>query len=209
MTKKVLVACEYSGRVRDAFRSRGFDAWSVDLLPTDADPEFHIQGDALEVIGQGVWDLLIAHPPCTYLANSGVCHLHRNPDRWGLLDEAARFFRALWEAPIDHIAIENPVMHRYAKERIGGLRQTQAVQPYHFGHKEQKATCLWLKSLPALEHTSDLKAETMALPANQRQRLHYLPPSPDRWKKRSTTYPGIADAMGEQWGRFLREGGSK
>lgn len=212
---RVLVACEYSATVRDAFRARGFDAWSCDLLPTEGDPQWHFEGDVLDCLGGGIvssthsnpyhWDLLIAHPPCTYMTNSGVCHLHTDPTRWEKLDAAAKFFRALWDSPVPHVAIENPVMHKYAKERIGGLQQAQTIQPYHFGHKEQKATCLWLRGLPKLRHTTDLKQETMALPARERQRLHYLPPSPDRWKIRSTTYQGIADAMAKQWGDFLTD----
>lgn len=201
----VLVACEYSGAVRDAFRARGFDAWSCDLLPTDADPAWHIQGDALDAINSRPWDLVIAHPPCTYMTNSGVCHLHTDETRWAKLDEAAAFFRAIWDSPVPRLAIENPVMHKYAKERIGGLQQAQTIQPYHFGHMEQKATCLWIRGLPKLRHETDLKAATMVLPSNQRQRLHYLPPSADRWKLRSTTYAGIAAAMAKQWGDYLYE----
>ena len=200
---RVLVACEYSATVRDAFRARGFDAWSCDLLPTEGDPRWHIQGDALDVIDRRQWDLLIAHPPCTYMTNSGVCHLHTDHSRWAKLDVGAAFFRALWNSPVPRVAIENPVMHRYAKERIGGLQQAQTIQPYQFGHLEQKATCLWLRGLPKLKPTSDLREETRALPANQRQRLHYLAPSADRWKIRSTTYRGIAEAMADQWGEYL------
>lgn len=197
---KVLVACEYSATVRDAFRAKGHDAWSCDLLPTDGDPQWHIQGDALVMAHGHDWDLMIAHPPCTYLTNAGVTWLHKDPTRWEKLDEGAAFFKALWDAPIKRIAIENPVMHKYAKERIGGMQQTQTIQPYQFGHLEQKATCLWLKGLMPLRPTTDLKAETKALPDNQRQRLHYLPPSADRWKLRSTTFKGIASAMADQWG---------
>ena len=200
---KVLVACEYSATVRDAFRACGHDAWSCDLLPTDGDPQWHIQGDALVLAHGHGWDLMIAHPPCTYLTNSGVAWLHKDPSRWEKLDEAAGFFRKLLDAPVPRIAVENPIMHKYAKERIGGVKQTQTVQPWMFGHTEQKATCLWLKNLPPLVPTSDLKAETKALPANQRQRLHYLPPSADRWKLRSTTYKGIAEAMADQWGSYV------
>jgi hypothetical protein len=197
---KVLVACEYSATVRDAFRALGHDAWSCDLLPTDGDPYWHIQGDALAIAHGHHWDLMIAHPPCTYMTNAGVTWLHKDPGRWDKLDEGAAFFKALWDAPIKRIAIENPVMHKYAKERIGGMQQTQTIQPYQFGHLEQKATCLWLKGLMPLRPTTDLKAETKALPDNQRQRLHYLPPSADRWKLRSTTFKGIASAMADQWG---------
>jgi hypothetical protein len=171
-------------------------------LPTDGDPYWHIQGDALAIAYGHDWDLMIAHPPCTYMTNSGVTWLHKDPTRWEKLDEGAAFFKALWDAPIQRIAIENPVMHKYAKERIGGMQQAQTIQPYQFGHLEQKATCLWLKNLPPLVPTSDLKAETKALPDNERQRLHYLPPSADRWKLRSTTYKGIAAAMADQWGNL-------
>lgn len=195
---KVLVACEYSGRVRDAFIAKGHDAMSCDLLPTDADGP-HYQGDVFD-LDLRQFDLMIAHPPCTYLTNSGVTWLHRDPDRWAKLDEGAAFFKALLDANVPRIAIENPIMHKYAKERIGGVKQTQVIQPWMFGHMEQKATCLWLKGLPALHETRNVKAEMMALPDNERQRLHYLPPSADRWKLRSTTYQGIADAMAEQWG---------
>lgn len=196
----VLVACEYSATVRDAFRALGHDAWSCDILPTDGDPAWHIQGDAIQAVHSRPWDLLIAHPPCTYMTNSGVTWLHKDPSRWQKLDEAAKFFMDFWNAPVPRVAIENPVMHKYAKERIGGMRQTQTIQPYMFGHMEQKATCLWLRGLEPLKPTSDLKAETKALPDSQRQRLHYLPPSADRWKLRSKTYQGIADAMAAQWG---------
>ena len=198
---KVLVACEFSATVRDAFRALGHDAWSCDLLPTDGDPVHHIQGDALPLAYGHDWDIMIAHPPCTYLTNSGVHWLHKDPTRWAKMDEGAAFFKALWNAPIKHIAVENPVMHKYAKERIGGMIQAQTIQPYQFGHMEQKGTCLWLKNLPLLQPTSDLKAETKALPTKERQRIHYLPPSADRWKLRSATYKGIAAAMADQWGK--------
>jgi hypothetical protein len=195
---RVLVACEYSGTVRDAFRARGHDAWSCDILPTDADPTWHIQGDAVEVAYGQDWDLMIAHPPCTYLTNSGVTWLHKDPTRWANLDDAAEFFKRLYDAPIPRKCIENPIMHKYAKERIGGIKQSQVIQPWMFGHTEQKATCLWLQGLPELKPTNNVKEEMMALPDNQRQRLHYLPPSADRWKLRSTTFKGIADAMADQ-----------
>jgi hypothetical protein len=195
---KVLVACEYSGRVRDAFIAKGHDAMSCDLLPTDA-PGPHYQGSVLDIVGDG-WDLMIAHPPCTYLTNSGVTWLHRDPSRWEMLDDGAAFFKLLLDAPIPKICIENPIMHKYAKERIGGARQSQVIQPWMFGHMEQKATCLWLKGLPLLQPTNNVKEAMMLLPKSERERLHYLPPSKDRWKLRSTTYQGIADAMADQWG---------
>lgn len=197
---KVLVACEYSGTVRDAFARLGHDAWSCDILPTDV-PGQHYQGDVTDILGDG-WDLLIGHPPCTYMTNSGVTWLHRDPSRWAKLDDAAAFFLTLWNAPIPRIALENPVMHKYAKERIGGLVQAQTVQPWMFGHTEQKATCLWLKGLPKLRETHNVKAEMTRLPPNERQRLHYLPPSPDRWKLRSKTFDGLAAAMADQWGGY-------
>lgn len=197
---KVLVACEYSGRVRDAFIKRGHTVISCDLLPTDS-PGPHYQGDVLDIINDG-WDLMIAHPPCTYMTNSGVTWLHKDPDRWSLLDDATKFFNLLLNAPVERIAIENPIMHKYAKERIGNRKQNQVIQPWMFGHTEQKATCLWLKNLPLLQPTNNVKNEMIKLPANERQRLHYLPPSKDRWKLRSTTYQGIADAMANQWGNI-------
>jgi hypothetical protein len=195
---KILIACEYSGRVRDAFTKLGHDATSCDLLDSDA-PGKHYKGDVRDVLNDG-WDLMIAHPPCTYLTNSGVCWLHKDPDRWPLLDDGAAFFKMLLDAPIPKIAIENPIMHKYAKERIGNVKQSQVIQPWMFGHMEQKATCLWLKGLPLLKETENVKEGMMLLPKNERERLHYLPPSADRWKLRSTTYQGIANAMATQWG---------
>ena len=195
---KVLIACEYSGRVRDAFLARGHDAMSCDLLPTEADGP-HYCGDVFDILHEG-WDLMIAHPPCTYLTNSGVVWLHKDPSRWAKLDEGAAFFKALLDAPIPSIAVENPIMHKYAKERIGGVKQSQVVQPWMFGHMEQKATCLWLKGLPLLQPTDNVREAMLKLPKNQRERLHYLPPSPDRWKERSRTYTGVAEAMAGQWG---------
>ena len=195
---KILIACEYSGRVRKAFRRQGHDAYSCDLLPADDGSAYHVQGDVIAILKEQ-WDLMVAHPPCTYLANSGVCHLHKDETRWSKLDEAAAFFKALLQADIPKKVIENPIPHKYAIERIG-TKYSQIIQPWMFGHKETKATCLWLHGLPKLKPTSDLKAETMALPARERQRLHFLPPSPTRWKERSTTYQGIADALANQYG---------
>lgn len=187
--KKVLVACEFSGVVRDAFTNQGHDAVSCDLLET-LTPGNHIKGDVLEVINDS-WDLMIAHPPCTYLCNSGVSWFYKRPNRWRELWKGAYFFKALLNAPIPKIAIENPIMHKYAVNIIG-RRQDQVIQPWMFGHGEKKATCLWLKNLPPLEPTNIVKGRV--------QRLHRLPPSKDRWKLRSLTYLGIARAMAEQWG---------
>ena len=194
---KVLVACEFSGTVRDAFIERGHDAMSCDLLPTDK-PGPHHQGDIFDVLEDG-WDMMIAHPPCTYLSNSGVRWLHRQGGRWDKMREGATFFKQRLEANIPLIAVENPIMHKYAVEIIG-RRQDQLIQPYEYGHPERKATCLWLKGLPLLEATSDLRAEMEALPKREAHRIHHLPPSKDRWKLRSITFQGIADAMAEQWG---------
>ena len=185
---KVLVACEYSGRVRDAFIKQGHDAMSCDLLPTDQ-PGPHYEGDVFDIINDG-WDLMVAHPPCTYLSNSGVTWLHRQEGRWDNMRNGAKFFKKLMETNIPKIAIENPIMHKYAVEIIG-RRQDQVVQPWMFGHGETKATCFWLKNLPKLTPTNIVEGRV--------QRLHLLPPSPDRWKLRSTTYQGIADAMAAQW----------
>jgi len=195
---KVLIACEYSGTVRDAFLRRGHEAMSCDLLPTDV-PGPHHQGNVQDILNSG-WDLMVAHPPCTYMTNSGVAWLHKDKTRWAKLDEAAAFFSVLLNALIPRIVIENPIMHKYAKERIGGIKQTQVIQPWMFGHTEQKATCLWLKGLPILTATKNVKEEMLKLPARERQKLHYLPPSADRWKIRSKTYQGIANAMAQQWG---------
>ena len=195
---RVLVACEYSGKVREAFRKLGHDAWSCDLLLSDDDSPYHYQCDVFEILDEG-WDLMIAHPPCTYLTNSGVTWLYKQPLRWQELIHGAVFFRKLLNADIPRIAVENPIMHKYGKERIGNVKQSQVIQPWMFGHTEQKATCLWLKGLPNLQPTKIVKDEMMLLPKNQRERLHYLPPSPDRWKERSRTYPGIAQAMATQW----------
>ena len=195
---RVLVACEYSGTVRDAFIRAGHYAASCDLLPSDSPLGDHYQCNVMDIINND-WDLMIAHPPCTYLTNSGVCWLHKDPSRWALLDEGAAFFKSLLEAPIPMKCIENPIQHKYAKERIG-RKQNQVVQPWMFGHMEQKATCLWLEGLPLLEPTDNVKAQMLELPKRERERLHYLPPSKDRWKLRSATYKGIAEAMAQQWG---------
>ena len=192
----VLVACEYSGIVRDAFIRQGHNAMSCDLLPSDS-PGPHYQGDVADLLGEG-FDLMIAHPPCTYLANSGVTWLHRQAGRWNQMEEGARFFRLLLDAPIPRKAIENPIMHKYAVS-IVGRRQDQVIQPWMFGHPEQKATCLWLENLPKLRETDNVKSQMDLLSPAERQRLHWLPPGPDRWKLRSTTFLGIAEAMAEQW----------
>ena len=190
---KVLIACEYSGTVRDAFIQAGHDAMSCDLLPTDI-PGPHYQGDVFDVIGDG-WNLMIAHPPCTDLAVSGAAWF-KEKIADGRQQFALDFVKKLMEADIPKICIENPISVISSKIR----RPDQIIQPYQFGHLETKATCFWLKGLPLLEPTSDLKMQTMALPERERSKIHYLPPSHDRWKLRSKTYKGIADAMASQWG---------
>ena len=197
-TMRVLVACEFSGTVRRAFAMRGHDAWSCDLLPSEDRSNKHIQGDARELLNDG-WDLLVAHPPCTRLCNSGVRWLHVPPPGkamtqiWHELDEAADLFSAFWIAPIERIAVENPVMHKHAKQRIKGYQEpAQSVQPWQFGHGETKRTCLWLKNLPTLTATNIVEG--------REARVHRMPPGPDRWKERSRFFSGIADAMADQWG---------
>lgn len=185
------MACEFSGIVRDAFSELGHDAWSCDLLPTER-PGNHIQGDVLEILNDN-WDMMIAHPPCTHLAVSGA--------RWFKYKQkeqtdALEFVRKLMNAPIQKICVENPVSVINTKIR----RPDQIVHPWMFGHPETKATCLWLKNLPLLIPTNDVKDEMILLPKNKRMRLYYLPPSKDRWKLRSLAYAGIAKGMAEQWG---------
>lgn len=201
---RVLVACEFSGVVRRAFAARGHDAWSCDLLPAEDHSNKHIVGDARDILGDG-WDLLmVAHPPCTRLCNSGVRWLHVPPPGkslqqiWRELDDAADLFSAFWTAPIERVCIENPVMHRHAKARIAEYRPpAQSVQPWQFGHGETKRTCLWLRGLPPLTPTNIVDG--------REQRIHRMPPSPDRWRERSRFFPGIADAMADQWGGLADE----
>lgn len=182
---KVLVACEYSGRVRDAFIARGHDAMSCDLLPTDV-PGPHYQGDVRDVLGDG-WDLMVAHPPCTDLSVSGARHFAAKIAD-GRQDAALDFVRLLMAAPIHRIAIENPVSVISSQIR----KADQTIQPWQFGHGEVKRTCLWLKNLPKLRPTN--------IVSGREARVHRMPPGPDRWKERSRTLEGIAQAMAEQWG---------
>jgi site-specific DNA-cytosine methylase len=180
---RVLVACEYSGIVRDAFTERGHDAMSCDLLPTES-PGNHYQGDVRDVLDQG-WDLMIAHPPCTHLSVSGARWFK---DKQAEQAEALNFVRLLLDAQISRIALENPVSVISSKIR----RPTQTIQPWQFGHGEVKRTCLWLKNLPKIVSTNIVEG--------REARVHKMSPGPDRWKERSRTYPGIAQAMAEQWG---------
>lgn len=180
---RVLVACEFSGIVRDAFDALGHDAWSCDLLPTEKWGH-HIQGDVLTVLDQG-WDVLIAHPPCTHLAVSGARWFK---DKETEQADALGFVRTLLNAPIPRIALENPISVISSRIR----KPDQIIQPWQFGHGETKATCLWLKNLPPLAPTKIVDGRT--------PRVHHASPGPNRWKERSRTLQGIADAMAEQWG---------
>ena len=190
---RVLIACEYSGTVRDAFLRRGHEAMSCDLLPTETEGP-HYQGDVRDVLDYP-WDLMIAHPPCTDLSVSGAAWFAKKR-MVGAQQASASFFMKLAKADIPRIAIENPVCVMSTLWR----KPDQTLQPWMFGHTEQKATCLWLKGLPPLFPTNNVREEMMRLPKNKRERLHYLPPSEDRWKLRSATYKGIAEAMADQWG---------
>jgi hypothetical protein len=192
---RVLIGCEFSGIVRDAFRARGHDAWSCDLLPTER-PGPHIQGNVLDVLGDG-WDIAIFHPPCTYLSRAGA--RWRTPERLALADEAAAFVQTLWNAPIPMVAIENPIgmlnrLWRYPD---------QTIEPFHFGERFSKRTCLWLRGLPPLLATYVHSAPTPWVQSNTswRRRMglpHYG--EARNWKDRARTFPGLAEAFADQWG---------
>jgi hypothetical protein len=185
--------------VRDAFRAAGHDAWSCDLLPCDADPAFHIQGDVVPLLGQG-WDLMVAHPPCTYLCSSGLHWNKRVEGRQAKTEAALDFVRTLLSCPIPRVAIENPVGCISTRIR----KPDQTIQPWQFGHDASKATCLWLKGLPLLRPTAIISPRMVAGKprwANQTDSgQNRLGPSADRWKVRSETYSGIATAIAQQWG---------
>lgn len=203
----VLVGCEFSGCVRDAFTARGHFALSCDLLPSET-PGPHYTGDVRDILSgyHGLkWDLGIFHPPCTYLCLAGVRWLFggqgqsKDAARWQQMEQGAAFFRLCLNAPIERVAVENPIPHCYARQRIGPY--TQLIQPYQFGHGETKATCLWLRNLPPLEPTYR-KDDLFALPEPTERiaRVHLMPPGPDRSKDRSRFFTGIAKAMAAQWG---------
>lgn len=192
---RLLVACEYSGAVRDAFASRGWDAWSCDLLPSDK-PGNHYQGDVRELLWQG-WDMLIAFPPCTYLCSSGMHWTTRGLRDRQLTEDAVAFVRELMNAPVERIAIENPVGAISTRIR----KPDCVIHPWQHGHPESKTTCLWLTNLPTLEPTNVLTLPASGHWENQTASgQNKLAPSADRWKQRSKTYPGIAAAMASQWG---------
>lgn len=190
---RVLIGCEFSGRVREAFKNQGHDAYSCDLLETEIAGN-HFQKDVREVLNLG-WDLMIAHPPCTYLCNSGVRWLYRglskDNKRWIKMEEAAEFFKLLLNCNIPKICVENPIPHKHAAKLIG-CKYDQIIQPWEHGHPETKATCLWLKGLPLLKPSNIVDG--------REQKVWKSPDSKGRWKKRSRTYQGIAEAFAAQWG---------
>lgn len=215
MIPRVLIACEFSGTVREAFLARGFDAWSCDLLPDERGSNRHIRGDVRDILGDG-WDMLIvAHPPCTRLCNSGVRWLSVPPpgrtrdEMWRELDDGAALFSDCWSAPVARVAVENPVMHRHAKSRIRDyVAPAQSVQPWQYGEWETKRTCLWLRGLPPLVPTYptiDAARAALGIPAGAMPvaRVHRFPPGADRARERSRFFPGIAAAMADQWGPVL------
>lgn len=209
---RVLIGCEFSGVVRDEFRKLGHDAWSCDLLPCESDPAFHIKSDLLTVLGDspGQWDLGIFHPECKYLNHAGVRWLYKDgrrwikdkdgnvtgenpidPERWQNMLKGADFFLKCYNAKIPRIAVENSEMHPHAAKIIG-VKETQIIQPWQFGHGEVKASHYWLRNLPLLKPS--------AIVEGREPRVHYASPGPDRWKERSRTLQGIAAAMAAQWG---------
>jgi len=219
VTARILIACEFSGTVREAFNSRGYDAWSCDLFPDERGSNRHIRGDVRDVLSDG-WDMLIvAHPPCTRLCNSGVRWLTKPPtgrtldEMWQDLDDGAALFSTLWNAPIARIAVENPIMHRHAKTRIDRYEEpAQSVQPWQFGEWESKRTCLWLRDLPTLVPTYRTYAEAgaalgVADGEKPAARVHrhsgWGNHGVVRARERSRFFPGIAAAMADQWGPLL------
>ena len=202
MKSKALVLCEFSDTVSSALRRRGFSVMSNDLLPSEGDPDLHIQGDCFDAIDLvGNVDLIVMHPPCTCIAVSGNSTYGRGMPKHQERLEAIEWTMALWEkakANADYVAMENPV-------NVLPVKATQFVQPYQFGHLEQKKTGFWLHNLPPLIETNNVYEDMMKLPKNKRERLHYLPPSEDRWRIRSTTFSGIADAIADQWGSYVEQ----
>lgn len=207
---RVLIGCEFSGVVRRAFRELGHDAWSCDLLPAMDGDRHHYQEDVLKVMRRGRWQLILLHPPCTYILNSGCKHLYkdakrwlpdgtenpRDPVRWRQMEDGARFFKACLEAPAYRVCVENPIMVGHALA-IVGRDYDQLIQPWQFGHGETKATCLWLKNLPPLRPTK--------IVYGREQRIHNMSPGENRGQLRSITYHGIAAAMAAQWGSLTRK----
>ena len=199
MIMNVLIACEFSGIVRDAFRARGHEAWSCDLLPCEGDQAWHYEGDVLSFLYFADWDLMIAHPPCTYLALCQAWRCNRDPERAKLREDAVAFATALWNAPIPRIAIENP------KSQLSTMMapKSQTIHPWQYGHREMKETWLWLKGLPQLKPTNIVGPPPSKESPERKdwERIWRMPPGPDRAKARSRTYQGVAEAMAEQWGQ--------
>lgn len=211
---RALVACEYSGTIRDALSANGWDAWSCDLILTESDltkqEEKHYQGDVRDIIDD-VWDLLIAHPYCTYNANSGVRWLKESAERWYKLFEGIEFFKLFLNSKIKYKAIEQPIIHKYAQQLIG-IKYDQVIQPWQFGHPESKATCLWLHNLPKLKPTDILCKPINGCWENQSSTGQNKVLHEGKWISfnnpltshiRSKTYPGIAKAMAEQWTKYI------
>jgi hypothetical protein len=203
---RVLCACEFSQIVTSEFRDKGHDAWSCDILPSEGKyPEYHLQQDVLEVLDRD-WDMMIGHPTCTYLTNAGVRWLFksgkkengRDEERWENMRKGAEFFLKLKDCHIPKIAIENPVPHGYASQYMGPY--SQIIQPWQFGHTENKKTALWLKGLPLLKETNNVKALMKDMPKRETDKVHYMSPGKDRGKNRSVFFSGIGEAMENQWG---------
>ena len=209
---RILIACEYSATVRDAFRARGFDAWSCDLLPTEGDPRWHIKGDAIEAAYRGGWDAMIEHPVCTRMANIGSKHLYvgmrkengREPTRWAALERDADFYRTLRDSPIRFKAVENSVMHGHAIE-LTRRGETQFIHPHFFGSPFFKLTGVELVNLPPLRRTHRLAVPRPGTDEHKAwSRCHRIAPGADRGKERARFDPAIAAAMAHQWGDYLR-----
>jgi hypothetical protein len=197
MRLRVLVGCERSGRVREAFRRLGADAWSNDLVPADDGSPFHILDDVRAAMRMGHWDIGIFHPPCTYLTRAGA-RWKRDPAD---IEAAIGLFMACLNAPIRHVAVENPRMVGEPRRRLGD--PAQVIQPHMFGHPRYKATCLWLRNLPPLMVMDDVSEIARWLPRKVTHEMLWMPPGPDRARRRSETYPGIAEAFADQWGAFV------
>lgn len=195
---RVLIACEFSGIVRDAFSAKGHDAWSCDLLPSERQGN-HIQDDVLQHLQDG-WDMVLGFPPCTFLCNSGVRWLKGNSERQTNRQNAIRFVKTIWDAPCERVCIENPI----GCLSTAWMKPSQIIQPFDHGHPDWKSTCLWLRGLPLLQPSVITFPEQVVgggmKPGRISSRIHRLPPSDHRWKDRSRTYEGIAKAMADQWG---------
>lgn len=209
---RVLVSCECSGRIRQALRDNGIDAWSCDLKEAEDGSPYHIHGDAIVAARSELWDWHISHPVCRFMAHSGSKHLYIGgrkengpcPERHENCRQGAAFFRTLWDIPVRYgRAFENPIIHGTAREMLGLGRPTQIIQPWMFGHTERKGTSLWLDNLPKLVPTNNVREEMLRLPMKEQAKVHYMRPGPDREANRSRTYEGVAEAIGQQWGDYM------